>query len=132
MSENKFTQAHALVGMFIEMTAADGEMDKVELQTVGGLVKFFLEPNGYDADARIKLIDESFDWWSSFETVKERAQAVFTGAAGVGDSFPEDIRIKIARGLILIGNADGKVHDMEKSFLNGCMECLNLTFEDLK
>ena len=116
MSENKFTQAHALVGMFIEMTAADGEMDKVELQTVGGLVKFFLEPNGYDADARIKLIDESFDWWSSFETVKERAQAVFTGAAGVGDSFPEDIRIKIARGLILIGNADGKVHDMEKSF----------------
>ena len=132
MSEIKFTQAHALIGMFIEMTAADGKMDKVELETVGGLVTFFLEPNGFDADARKKIIDESFDWWSSFETVKERAQAVFTGAAGVGDSFPKEIRIKIARGLMLIGNADGKVHEMEKSFVSGCMECLNLTFEDLK
>ena len=131
MSEFKFTQAHALVGMFIEMTAADGKMDKVELETVGGLVKFFLEPNGFDADARNKIVNESFDWWSSFETVKERAQAVFTGAAGVGDSFPKDIRIKIARGLMLIGNADGVVHKMEKSFVSGCMECLNLTFEDL-
>ena len=132
MSEIKFTQAHALVGMFIEMTAADGKMDKAELQTVGGLVKFFLEPSGLDADARKKIINESFDWWESFKTGKERAQAVFNVAAGVGDSFPKDLRIKIARGLILILNADGEVHDREKGFLNGCMECLNLTFEDLK
>ena len=33
---------------------------------------------------------------------------------------------------MLIGDADGKVHKMEKSFVSGCMECLNLTFEDLK
>ena len=132
MSEIKFTQAHALIGMFIEMTAADGKMDKVELQTVGSLVKFFLEPNGFDADARSKIINESFDWWSSFKTNKERAQAVFTGAAGVGDSFSKEIRIKIAKGLMLIGNADGVVHEKEKSFVSGCVECLNLTFEDLK
>ena len=27
MSENNFTHAHGLVGMFIEMTAADGQME---------------------------------------------------------------------------------------------------------
>ena len=59
MSEIKLTQAHALVGMFIEMTAADGQMDKAELQTVGGLVEFFLEPNGFDADARKKIIQNT-------------------------------------------------------------------------
>ena len=30
MSGKKLTFAHGLVGMFIEMTAADGQMDKVE------------------------------------------------------------------------------------------------------
>ena len=39
MSEKKLTFAHGLVGMFVEMTAADGKMDKFELQTVGALVK---------------------------------------------------------------------------------------------
>ena len=132
MSEIKFTQAHALIGMYIEMTAADGQMDKVELQTVGGLVRFFLEPSGFDADARKKIIGESFDWWFSFKTVKERVQAVFTAAAGVGEAFPKETRIKIARGLMSIGNADGEVHKQEKAFVSECMVCLGLTFEDLK
>ncbi|MDB0043578.1 TerB family tellurite resistance protein [Flavobacteriaceae bacterium] len=132
MSEIKFTQAHALIGMYIEMTAADGQMDKVELQTVGSLVRFFLEPSGFDADARKKIIGESFDWWYSFKTVKERVQAVFTAAAGVGEAFPKETRMKIAKGLMLIGNADGEVHKQEKSFVSECMVCLGLTFEDLK
>jgi len=60
--------------MFIEMTAADGQMDKVELQLLEVLVNAILEPAGFDADARKKIIDESFDWWCSFDTGKERAK----------------------------------------------------------
>ena len=83
MSEKKLTFAHGLVGMFIEMTAADGQMDKVELQTVGALVRIHLEPNGFDEAARKQIIAESFDWWNSFETVKERATSIFSLAFGM-------------------------------------------------
>ena len=77
MSEKKFTHAHALVGMFIEMTAADGQMDKVELQLVGGLINAILEPAGFDKDAQDKLIEESFAWWASFDTFEDRATCCF-------------------------------------------------------
>jgi uncharacterized tellurite resistance protein B-like protein len=131
MSENNFTHAHALVGMFIEMTAADGQMDKVELQLVGGLINAILEPVGYDKDAQSKLITESFDWWGSFDTFKDRANAVFTAAKGLTD-LDKPTRIIAARGLMMIGRADGEVDEMEKNFLNGCLECMGLTFDDLK
>jgi len=131
MSENKFTHAHALVGMFIEMTAADGQMDKVELQLVGGLINAILEPAGFDKDAQNKLIEESFAWWGSFDTFEDRANAVFTAAAGL-TALDKSTRIVAARGLIMIGNADGEVDEMEKSFLHGCLECMDITFDDLK
>ena len=131
MSEKKFTHAHALVGMFIEMTAADGKMDKVELQVVGGLIDAILEPAGYDKDAQHKLIDESFAWWHSFDKFEDRASAVFTAAAGLTE-LDKSIRILAGRGLIMIGNADGEVDKMEKSFLHGCLECMDITFNDLK
>ena len=131
MSENNFTHAHGLVGMFIEMTAADGQMDKVELQLVGGLINAILEPAGYDKDAQHKLIEESFAWWSSFDTFEDRANAVFTAAAGL-TALDKSTRIVAARGLMMIGNADGEVDEHEKSFLHGCLECMEITFGDLK
>ena len=131
MSENNFTHAHGLVGMFIEMTAADGQMDKVELQLVGGLINAILEPAGYDKDAQHKLIEESFAWWSSFDTFEDRANAVFTAAAGL-TALDKSTRIVAARGLMMIGNADGEVDKHEKHFLHGCLECMEITFDDLK
>ena len=32
----------------------------------------------------------------------------------------------------MIGNADGEVDENEKSFLHGCLECMDITFDDLK
>jgi uncharacterized tellurite resistance protein B-like protein len=132
MSEKKLTFAHGLVGMFIEMTAADGQMDKVELQTVGALVRIHLEPNGFDEAARKQIIDESFDWWNSFETVKERATSIFSLAFGMQKALSKEERIKIAKGLSVIAAADKEIADGEKGFFNACMECLGLTFDDLK
>jgi len=131
MSENKFTHAHALVGMFIEMTAADGKMDKVELQTVGGLVAAILEPAGMDAEARKQIIDESFTWWSSFNTPNDRVQAVFNAASGIGEALGKELRIKAARALMIIGQADGEVADIESKFLHACLECLNITLDEV-
>ena len=131
MSEKKFTHAHALVGMFIEMTAADGQMDKVELQLVGGLINAILEPAGFDKDAQHKLIEESFAWWGSFDTFEDRATAVFTAAGGLTE-LDKSTRIVAARGLMMIGSADGEVDENEKSFLNGCLECMEITFDELK
>ena len=31
----------------------------------------------------------------------------------------------------MIGNADGEVDKHEKHFLNGCLECMEITFDDL-
>jgi len=132
MSEKKLTFAHGLVGMFIEMTAADGQMDKVELQTVGALVRIHLEPNGFDEAARKQIIAESFDWWNSFETVKERATSIFSLAFGMQKALSKEERIKIAKGLSVIAAADKEIADGEKGFFNACMECLGLTFDDLK
>ena len=130
MSEKKFTHAHALVGMFIEMTAADGKMDKVELQAVGGLVHKILKPAGFDEEAIGQTIDEGIDWWYSFDTGTERVQAVFRAASGIGESLGKDIRIEAARGLMIIGQADGEVVDIESKFLHACLECLNITFDE--
>ena len=131
MSEKKLTFAHGLVGMFVEMTAADGQMDKVELQTVGALVRIHLEPNGFDEAARKQIIAESFDWWNSFETVKERATSIFSLAFGMQKALSKEERIKIAKGLSVIAAADKEIADGEKGFFNACMECLGLTFDDL-
>ena len=90
MSGKKLTFAHGLVGMFVEMTAADGKMDKVELQTVGALVKIHLEPNGFDEAARKLIIAESFDWWDSFETTKDRATAIFSLAFGMRKALSKE------------------------------------------
>ncbi len=117
--------------LFIEMTAADGQMDKVELQLVGGLINAILEPAGFDKDAQNKLIEESFAWWGSFDTFEDRANAVFTAAAGL-TALDKSTRIVAARGLMMIGNADGEVDKHEKNFLNGCLECMEITFDDLK
>lgn len=132
MSEKKLTFAHGLVGMFIEMTAADGQMDKVELQTVGALVRIHLEPNGFDEAARKQIIAEAFDWWNSFETTKDRATAIFGLAFGMQKALSKEERIKIAKGLSVIAAADKEIADGEKGFFNACMECLGLTFDDLK
>ena len=132
MSEKKLTFAHGLVGMFLEMTAADGQMDKVELQTVGALVRIHLEPNGFDEAARKQIIAEAFDWWNSFETVKDRAIAIFGLAIGMQKALSKEERIKIAKGLSLIAAADKEIADGEQGFFNACMECLGLTFDDLK
>ena len=130
MSEKKFTHAHALVGMFIEMTAADGKIDKIELQTVGGLVHAILEPAGFDEETRKQTINEGFDWWDSFNNTEERIQAVFKVASGIGEALEKDIRIKAARGLMIIGQADGEIADIESKFLHACLECLNITFDE--
>ena len=132
MSEKKLTFAHGLVGMFVEMTAADGKMDKVELQTVGALVKLHLEPNGFDQAARKQIISESFDWWDSFETTKDRAIAIFGLAIGMQKALSKEERIKIAKGLSVIAAADKEIAEGEQAFFNGCLKCLGLTFEDLK
>ena len=132
MSEKKLTFAHGLVGMFVEMTAADGKIDKVELQTVGALVRIHLEPNGFDEAARKQIIAEAFDWWNSFETVKERATSIFSLAIGMQKALSKEERIKIAKGLSLIAAADKEIADGEQGFFNACMECLGLTFDDLK
>ena len=132
MSGKKLTFAHGLVGMFVEMTAADGKMDKVELQTVGALVKIHLEPNGFDEAARKQIIAESFDWWNSFETVKERATSIFSLAFGMQKALSKEERIKIAKGLSVIAAADKEIADGEQGFFNACMECLGLTYDDLK
>ena len=132
MSEKKLTFAHGLVGMFVEMTAADGKMDKVELQTVGALVKIHLEPNGFDEAARKLIIDESFDWWDSFETTKDRATAIFGLAFGMQKALSKEERIKIAKGLSVIAAADKEIAEGEQAFFNGCLQCLGLTFDDLK
>ena len=129
MSEKKFTHAHALVGMFIEMTAADGKIDKIELQTVGGLVHSILEPAGFDEETRKQTINEGFEWWNSFDS-EERVQAVFNAASGIGEALGKDIRIKAARGLMIIGQADGEIADIEGKFLHACLECLNITFDE--
>ena len=132
MSEKKLTFAHGLVGMFVEMTAADGKMDKVELQTVGALVRIHLEPNGFDEAARKLIIAESFDWWDSFETTKDRAIAIFGLAIGMQKALSKEERIKIAKGLSVIAAADKEIAEGEQAFFNGCLECLGLTFEDLE
>ena len=132
MSEKKLTFAHGLVGMFVEMTAADGKMDKVELQTVGALVRIHLEPNGFDEAARKLIIAESFDWWDSFETTKDRAIAIFGLAIGMQKALSKEERIKIAKGLSVIAAADKEIAKGEQAFFNGCLKCLGLTFEDLK
>ena len=132
MSEKKLTFAHGLVGMFVEMTAADGKMDKVELQTVGALVRIHLEPNGFDEAARKLIIAESFDWWDSFETTKDRASAIFGLAIGMQKALSKEERIKIAKGLSVIAAADKEIAEGEQAFFNGCLKCLGLTFEDLK
>ena len=132
MSEKKLTFAHGLVGMFLEMTAADGKMDKVELQTVGALVKLHLEPNGFDQAARKQIIAESYDWWMSFETTKDRAIAIFGLAIGMQKAISKEERIKIAKGLSVIAAADKEIAEGEQAFFNGCLKCLGLTFEDLK
>ena len=132
MSEKKLTFAHGLVGMFVEMTAADGKMDKVELQTVGALVKLHLEPNGFDQAARKQIIAESYDWWMSFETTKDRAIAIFGLAIGMQKAISKEERIKIAKGLSVIAAADKEIAEGEQAFFNGCLKCLGLTFEDLK
>ena len=131
MSEKKLTFAHGLVGMFVEMTAADGQMDKVELQTVGALVRIHLEPNGFDEAARKQIIAEGFDWWNSFETMKERATSIFSLAIGMRDALSKEERIKIAKGLSVIAAADKEIASGEEAFFNGCLECLGLTFDDL-
>ena len=132
MSEKKLTFAHGLVGMFVEMTAADGKMDKVELQTVVALVRIHLEPNGFDEAARKLIIAESFDWWDSFETTKDRAIAIFGLAIGMQKALSKEERIKIAKGLSVIAAADKEIAEGEQAFFNGCLKCLGLTFEDLK
>ena len=132
MSEKKLTFAHGLVGMFLEMTAADGKMDEVELQTVGALVRLHLEPNGFDQAARKQIIAESFDWWDSFETTKDRAIAIFGLAIGMQKALSKEERIKIAKGLSVIAAADKKIAEREQAFFNSCLECLGLTFDDLK
>ena len=132
MSEKKLTFAHGLVGMFLEMTAADGKMDEVELQTVGALVRLHLEPNGFDQAARKQIIAESYDWWMSFETTKDRAIAIFGLAIGMQKAISKEERIKIAKGLSVIAAADKEIAEGEQAFFNGCLKCLGLTFEDLK
>ena len=132
MSEKKLTFAHGLVGMFLEMTAADGKMDEVELQTVGALVRLHLEPNGFDQAARKQIIAESYDWWASYETTKDRAIAIFGLAIGMQKAISKEERIKIAKGLSVIAAADKEIAEGEQAFFNGCLKCLGLTFEDLK
>ena len=132
MSEKKLTFAHGLVGMFLEMTAADGKMDEVELQTVGALVKLHLEPNGFDQAARKQIIAESYDWWASYETTKDRAIAIFGLAIGMQKAISKEERIKIAKGLTVIAAADKEIAEGEQAFFNGCLKCLGLTFEDLE
>jgi uncharacterized tellurite resistance protein B-like protein len=132
MSEKKLTFAHGLIGMFIEMTAADGKMDKVELQTVGKLVATHLGPAGYDAESRKKIIGESFNWWSSFEKIEDRAESIFTLALGMKDALGKSERIAIGKSLMVIGGADGEVSKSEVSFLHACLECMGLTFDELK
>lgn len=132
MSEKKFTFAHGLVGMFLEMSAADGQMDKVELQTIGGLVRIHLEPNGFDQAARKQILAESYDWWASFETFKERTIAIFEMAFKMRKALSKEERIKIAKGLSVIAAADKKIAEREQAFFNSCLECLGLTFDDLK
>ena len=132
MSEKKLTFAHGLVGMFLEMTAADGKMDEVELQTVGALVRLHLEPNGFDQAARKQIIAESYDWWASYETTKDRAIAIFGLAIGMQKAISKEERIKIAKGLTVIAAADKEIAEGEQAFFNGCLKCLGLTFEDLE
>ena len=48
------------------------------------------------------------------------------------NALSKDARIMIAKGLANIAVADEKVHDNEKILLSGCIECMGLTFEDLK
>lgn len=131
MSEKKFTHAHALVGMFLEMTAADGKIDKIELQTVGGLVHAILESAGFDEESRKQTINEGFDWWSSFNNTDDRVAAVFVVASGIGEALGKDIRIKAARSLMIIGQADGEVTDIEGKFIGACLECLNITLDEV-
>ena len=125
MSEKKLTFAHGLVGMFLEMTAADGKMDEVELQTVGALVRLHLEPNGFDQAARKQIIAESYDWWASYETTKDRAIAIFGLAIGMQKAISKEERIKIAKGLTVIAAADKEIAEGEQAFFNGC--CLLYT-----
>ena len=132
MSEKKLTFAHGLVGMFLEMTAADGKMDEVELQTVGALVRLHLEPNGFDQAARKQIIAESYDWWASYETTKDRAIAIFGLAIGMQKAISKEERIKMAKGLTVIAAAHKEIAEGEQAFFNGCLKCLGLTFEDLK
>ena len=130
MSE-KISYAHAIVGMFIEMSAADGSMDDSEMTAIGQMVGKQLGPH-YSSEQLDDIISTSFKWWASFESGEERLGEIIKYAVGMQEALSKDARIMIAKGLANIAVADEKVHDNEKILLSGCIECMGLTFEDLK
>jgi|TARA_B100001093_G_scaffold130799_2_gene123363 uncharacterized tellurite resistance protein B-like protein len=130
MSE-KITFAHAIVGMFLEMSAADGSMDDSEMSAIGQMVGKQLGPH-YSSEELDDIIATSFKWWASFESTKDRVGEIIRYAVGMQEALSKDARIMIAKGLANIAVADDKVHENEKILLSACLKCMGLTIEDIK
>tara|TARA_Y100000768_G_C23814724_1_gene603529 strand:- start:474 stop:878 length:405 start_codon:yes stop_codon:yes gene_type:complete len=126
---------HGLVAMFLEMAASDGHLDKAELQQVGGRAARHLK--GPFGDDTPKIIEEGCNWFDSFineddtDWHKKRTMAIFTLGGQMVSAIPKESRVQVIHDLAAIANADGKVEDIEKSFFFACMECLEITKEDL-
>ena len=128
---------HGLVAMFLEMAASDGHMDKSELQQVGARATRHLR--GPFGDDTPKIIEEGCNWFDSFNPKskddtdwhKKRITAIFTLGGQMVSAIPKEGRVQVINDLAGIANADGKVEDIEKSFFFACMECLEITKEDL-
>ena len=130
MSENKFTYQHGVIAMLIEMSASDGEIDKKEITKLYDIVSEIFTKG--DVDATQKIISETLDAWSGFETVQDRCSWIVSLALQIGDNLTKPNKAGIGRMLVAIAGADGNIHENEKGFMLICMGCLDITFDDLK
>lgn len=130
MSEKKITYHHGIVAMLIEMSAADGNIDKQELLKLVKIVNQGL--TGGDIKKAEMLINETYGLWSNFDTLEDRCAFIVSLALQIGDNLKKSDKIFIGKALGAIANADGNVHDNEIGFMQICLGCLDITLDDLQ
>ena len=134
MKETKITFSHGMIAMFLEMSAIDGQMDLIEFQTIGDLVREHLGHLKHlkdDNDALELLFEESHTWWSGFPDRDSRIQEIIQIAVRMRAILSKEERVLIANSLAIIANSDGEVHDNEKLIYKLFLDCLDLTSEDI-
>ena len=126
---SNFTVSHALVAMFLEISSADGQVEKSELATLGQVSRKYIEADGSDFE---QVMSETIDWYSGETDFDKRIGSIFSFASKFKEIFDKNTLILIAKDLVKIAQSDGNVHDREGQFFRACIECMGLTQEDFE